>query len=252
MDKRNTNIELLRMGLMLAIFIYHIVLHGLDYKHVGLSNFSGGELLKILITTMFAPSTYCFMFISGYYGIKFTIRRFFTLELWLISASLIVCLLKLILHFDLPIYEVFYSLLPIGTFKWWFMTYYMLIMIISPLINQGLKMLSEKQVCVILLLLMGYNIMSFFQFREDNGCTFLGLFAIYLLGRYCSSFKIEISQSTALIVWGSCFFLQLVLMLLCSMMHRVWIFRVLNYNLPFIMGMSVSIFYIVLNSATLL
>lgn len=81
MDKRNTNIELLRMGLMLAIFIYHIVLHGLDYKHVGLSNFSGGELLKILITTMFAPSTYCFMFISGYYGIKFTIRRFFTLEL---------------------------------------------------------------------------------------------------------------------------------------------------------------------------
>lgn len=30
--ERNTNIELLRLGLMLGIFVYHLLVHGLDFK----------------------------------------------------------------------------------------------------------------------------------------------------------------------------------------------------------------------------
>lgn len=46
-DNRNTNIELLRLGLMFAIFVYHIVIHGLNFKEIGiLTFFMGGVKLS--------------------------------------------------------------------------------------------------------------------------------------------------------------------------------------------------------------
>lgn len=248
-DNRNTNIELLRLGLMFAIFVYHIVIHGLNFKEIGILTFfmGGGEIVEVLVTSLFAPATYCFMFISGYYGINFSKQRFFTLELWMILASLVVCLINILLGFKQPLLKVIYSIMPVCTFKWWFMTFYMLIMIIAPIINLGIAQLSKRQVQICLLLLLGYNCISFLQFRDDNGCTFLGLLAIYVLGRYCKLFNIEINQTKAIKIWSVCLILQLTIMFLCCMMHRAWIFRVLNYNLPFVMGMSVSLFYIVKN-----
>ena len=39
MKSRNSNIELLRLVLMMAIFAWHIIVHGYDFKSIG-----GGRL----------------------------------------------------------------------------------------------------------------------------------------------------------------------------------------------------------------
>jgi len=73
--KRNTNIELLRFILMIAIFSWHILIYGYDFIKVEEIPVGGNDFLFYLAGSLLAPATYYFMFISGYYGITFTPRK---------------------------------------------------------------------------------------------------------------------------------------------------------------------------------
>ena len=85
---RNTNIEVFRLLLMLSIFCWHILMHG-----AGLKNMSDGYVndfvYKAFLCAFFAPATYCFMFVSGFFGIKFSLSKLAKLELSLIIVSLL-------------------------------------------------------------------------------------------------------------------------------------------------------------------
>lgn len=85
---RNTNIEVFRLLLMLSIFCWHILMHG-----VGLKNMSDGYVndfvYKAFLCAFFAPATYCFMFVSGFYGINFSLKKLGKLEHSLIIVSLL-------------------------------------------------------------------------------------------------------------------------------------------------------------------
>ena len=85
---RNTNIEVFRLLLMLSIFCWHILMHG-----AGLKNMSDGYVndfvFKAFLCAFFAPATYCFMFVSGFYGINFSLSKLGKLELSLIIVSLL-------------------------------------------------------------------------------------------------------------------------------------------------------------------
>lgn len=85
---RNTNIEVFRLLLMLSIFCWHILMHG-----AGLKNMSDGYVndfvYKAFLCAFFAPATYCFMFVSGFFGIKFSLSKLGKLELSLIIVSLL-------------------------------------------------------------------------------------------------------------------------------------------------------------------
>lgn len=66
--------EVLRLVLMLAIFAWHILVHGYGFKDVAQSGMAlTGNGACIILAPLFAPATYCFMFISGYYGMKFSV-----------------------------------------------------------------------------------------------------------------------------------------------------------------------------------
>lgn len=50
---------------------------------VWLQGYWGGKMeclsdeVGITLASLFAPATYCFMFISGYYGLKFSVKNVF-------------------------------------------------------------------------------------------------------------------------------------------------------------------------------
>lgn len=68
--------EVLRLVLMLAIFAWHILVHGYGFKDVAQSGMAlTGNGAGIILASLFAPATYCFMFISGYYGMKFSVKK---------------------------------------------------------------------------------------------------------------------------------------------------------------------------------
>lgn len=244
MKERNTNIEILRLLCMVAIFGWHILIHGYGLKNIEHMAVCGGDMFTFCaLSSLFAPATYCFMFISGYYGLNFRVKKVVNLEMWLIITCFLVCLLKILMGFHLGIREVITSLIPISSFKWWFMTYYILVMFISPIINKGFESESKKMVSIILLTLIIYQLLSFVRLIPNGGSNFLGLLTVYLIGRYCNVYKFDIRVNKAILLFVLFYVLQLSGMLLCGHYVQKILFRTLNYNTPFILMMSISLFY---------
>ena len=102
--------------------------------------------------------------------------------------------------FPSRIREVITSLIPISSFKWWFMTYYVLVMFISPIINKGFESESKKMVSIILLTLIIYQLLSFVRLIPNGGSNFLGLLTVYLIGRYCNVYKHDINTNKAILI----------------------------------------------------
>jgi hypothetical protein len=244
---RNTNIEVLRLVLMMVIFCWHILVHGYGFKNIG-----GGGSMKgitdetgIVLSALFAPATYCFMFISGYYGLRFSAKKGISMEIWLIIISLMACLAGGFLFDSFSLRGLLTACFPVSTLRWWFMTSYMLIFLLSPILNKGIESLTKNGFLVIVVAMIVYQIISFLLLQENAGSNFLGLLSVFLMGRYCKIYKIEFKKHGALVLFVCCFLLLVGLMLLCDHYCKKIVFILLNYNTPLITMMAVALFYYV-------
>lgn len=84
---RNSNIEILRFLLLCSIFIWHLIVHGLDFKNVGIKPYPYNIHLTILATAFLSPAVNCFMFISGWFGMKLRWKKVCTLSIVCILTS---------------------------------------------------------------------------------------------------------------------------------------------------------------------
>lgn len=184
---RNTNIEILRFILMCFIFFWHILVHGYNLKQLG-----GDEVivqhsffLYGFLLTLFVPATYCFVFISGYYGITFKLKKLLSLLLGCFIVNISAWFYKTIcVGAPFEITKFMESLLPISTNKWWFMTNFILLYILSPILNVGFDHLSQKQQKITLLILFVLSSVGILALLPNCGSSFMGLLMVYLLGRY--------------------------------------------------------------------
>jgi hypothetical protein len=76
----------------------------------------------------------------------------------------------------------FKACFPISSKRWWFMTYYMIIFLLSPILNSGCESLSKNGFLLIISLLVLYQTISFIRIEPSGGCNFLGLLTIFLMG----------------------------------------------------------------------
>lgn len=241
---RNTNIEVLRLLLMMAIFCWHIVVHGYGFKDMG-GFVKLSDEVGIILTSLLAPATYCFMFISGYYGLNFTIKKGITLELWLIIISFITWLFRSYFFDGFSIWGLLTVCFPVSTMKWWFISNYMLIFLMSPILNKGIENLRKNSFLFIVVVMGVIQTISFLRLQSNGGSNFLGLLTIFLLGRYLGIYKIEIKKKTAIALFFSCWLSLVGLMFISDLYFKKYLFVFLNYNTPMIMIMAVSLFYFV-------
>lgn len=240
---RNTNIEILRLFLMIAILGWHIIIHGMGFNSMG-GQMNIDKSLEIFFIALFAPATYCFMFISG---LKLSLNKITLLELCLILCSVLTFFLKYCLFDIFSVRSLVYSFIPVSTMKWWFMTCYMLLLLMSPILDNGVKAISKKNFSFILISLIIYHVFSFLLLKDNAGSNFLGLLTMFLIGRYCYIYKFDIKKNKALFVfmlsWSLLFFLLYASTYFCKSL----VFKILNYNTPLIMIMAIMAFYFVKN-----
>lgn len=121
--KRNNNIEVLRCFLMFVIVLGHCCNFG---------PYAGTIISKVLVgMTIYGVNT--FVFISGWYGIKFGYKKILDLLGLGLFASIILSLASICL----------------GEFRFgyslgWFGNCYIALMLLSPIINEGLETLQKK------------------------------------------------------------------------------------------------------------
>ena len=163
---------------MFLIVTLHVYGHGsnLDYdwiyslgKHsISSWNLSLYSLSKIGVTG--------FMFISGYYGINYNKNKLANLVFSCVFYGLLLGLLT-----QMPLIEFLY--IPFTFDMYWFISSYIVIFVISPLLNEGIKVIKKKGLLLICAMLLIYSyLLKFIKMDNSHDLTFL--LSVFLTARY--------------------------------------------------------------------
>ena len=110
--KRNTNIEILRILLMLMVCFLHLAVHGYGYFSHNthpLNNVSDHSFLLSLLVSLTIPAVNTYVLISGYFGIKFKWNSVFAFAFQALFFSFI----RLSGNFWLLSFKISYLCLPL-------------------------------------------------------------------------------------------------------------------------------------------
>ena len=178
-SNRNSSIELLRLWFMFMIVLIHAYVHGVGLKYEYL--YSLGEdwntAYHLGLVSLGKCGVTGFMFISGYYEVSLKWNKLTSIIAMLVFYILLLAcfggysvsdMLKMIFHpWD----------------EWWFVSSYIVICLLSPILNQGISALSKKQFGIVIIGILFYEYIGKF-ISQTNSHDVMFLLAIYLCARY--------------------------------------------------------------------
>ena len=195
-SSRNSNLELLRIISMILIVAHHYSVHGFTINDM---DFSRNKYIVDFLSLGGKLGVNCFILISGYFSIKskFTIKKLFKLEgqVLFYSISFLVLFLTVLTPIKpIGIKLIIKSFLPIIYNCYWFVTTYIILMILSPYINILIlnmnKIIHAKLICILVLI---FSIIQNFTL-SDLSYSNLGWFMIlYLIAAYIRKY-VDISN----------------------------------------------------------
>lgn len=213
--KRDSNIELLRIVLMLMIIGGHFALHGVQYdigENSYLISWSLGSTINKVVTCFLKPGgtigVACFFMITGYYNIhKNSIHLksivlesvyygIFTsgigLAFWLIWGGVSkTTLLKEVIRSTVS---------PVMGEAWWFVSAYVFVMLLSPVINRLINAVNRRGYLEILCVFWGCGFVVSFIIGNRYVNVWKAIL-FYLVGGYLKRFGIHLRKATALLLF---------------------------------------------------
>lgn len=191
MKERLSNIELLRILLMYMVVILHFVGHNAlsanNEFHFADKNWISANLLE----SFSCCAVDCFVLISGYFTIKFRLSK---LVVFLLPIAFYELCLSVIFY-------KYYGVISYTPFNYWFVKPYFLLMLVSPILNEGLRHMDKERIiyfCLICMLLCYCNT----PLSEGAGKTFQIFILLYALGYSISHCRISIGGGK---IWGVIF-----------------------------------------------
>ena len=209
----------------------------------------------LFLCSLLTPATYCFVFISGYYGIKFSFSKLLNLLLWLILVAGL-CGGYYYWRGDASWYTIYSSFLPLVHDRWWFITAFVTLYLVSPFVNVAMQHSSRKQVLGILLMLYGILMYRWLLLASNAGSSFIGLLFIYVLARYMAMNNLSLSKRRAGVLFVGA--LVITTCVACALYYGLRghldpkyaqriVFQVYAYCNPLIVTMAVCLFFFVLS-----
>lgn len=191
---RESNIELLRIVAMFFIVLHHLIVHGI--KNVGYLAYPLEEICVekqvplILLNAFTIVAVNCYVLISGYWGIYPTKKKFCSLFVICAFYSVGHYLLYALLNASFSVKMFIYAILPFSHNQGlWFVTCYIGLFFISPLLNAAVNYLNEKEMEWVNVL-GGLGIITFYfgyLWRTElnhNGYNIINFIFLYMIGRY--------------------------------------------------------------------
>lgn len=185
--KRETNMELLRIVAMLMVLIQHCVGRGLLLGNPSI-NISNLILIRFL-DSLAQVANASFLFITGYYMInkKFNLKRI--LNLW--GKTILYSLIIFVICSFLGIYaDALAFLFPITFGEYWFISAYIALYFLLPIINILLNKLTQRQFKYFLIALI--VMLGVIRVISNPGGIFSGnifpVIMFYSIGAYIKRF----------------------------------------------------------------
>lgn len=244
---RESNIELLRIILLLFICFWHVIIHGYKFAFIKETGVPLNAEWLDFFASFLCPAVNTFVLISGYFGIHYSKEGLSRFSFQATSFSIITTLIIMLITDSFSGKDLILSFFPIITQRWWFLTTYILLFIFSPILNNGLNKLTTKQLRHILLIYFAINCIGPLITNILDGSNFQSLLFIYLLGAYIARLnkekKIKVSSAICFVTYiVSSTLLFTISSLLLKSHHPYRAFYFLSYNNPIIIIQSITLF----------
>lgn len=215
-SNRNYGVDLLRIFSMFLVLVLHILGQGGILSIAKGYNYYTSWFMEILAY----PAVNCYGLISGYVGYsdeKTEYNYYKYIPIWIqgVSYSFGITLIAFILKPELiGKRTLLYSLFPITTNHYWYLSSYTALFFAIPWINKLIKNCDKKElknlILIIFLLFSIFGTVSNYfsdTFKLNNGYSFLWLMCLYIIGAYLKKFEIlkniKISLSILIIILSS-------------------------------------------------
>lgn len=229
MDKlRKSNIELLRILAMFMIVAGHAATHGHDISRLPLHPHS---LLVVAMSQGARIAVDVFIIITGYFLIKNAnslnlskISRMYR-QIWFYSVTITICMT--LFSEDRPVISDWIkSVFPIYSSQYWFATDYIIVILLSPLLNLLIRSMNKRQHGQLLLFsILTFSLVPTIIPINPSFFNLLIWFVIlYTIGAYLQLYGINISNHIR--YWHG---LAVLLVIMCSAIMIFYLGHESNY-----------------------
>ena len=191
--QRLSNIELLRIISMIFVMLIHVTyaLSGKMYSYMD-------SLLWVTMQWMTMICVNLFILISGWFGIRFSykgIGKLLYQTVFLSLFSFFTCIILGYSQFSINgLWHCTFGIFSI----YWFVWAYILLVILSPILNTYVETVHRSQLKLFLSLFYGFAVYSYFTLKVDpifsKGFHTMSFIGIYLLGRYMRLYRPKWTQ----------------------------------------------------------
>lgn len=208
--EKNINVELLRVISMLMILMLHYFNQG---KVLELTKTGGITYYLVwIVEGICFISVNLYMLISGYFlsNKRFSWKRLISFYITVLFYSVVISVICFSTGIATCNLKTFLSVFPIvGSRSNWFVTIYVAILLISPILNTIANTLGKalyKRMLIVLFILFSIFPTFFFwsdQFNVHHGYSILWYSYLYLLAAYIQRFSLTIKGSFSLLMFFS-------------------------------------------------
>lgn len=252
--KRNLSIDCLKIVSILFVVIWHITIYGVNFAE--LPDDSYAFWIISLLKSFSIVCVNCFILISGYFmsesdvNYKKLIGLWLQVEIYSVGIYLLLCLIP-----GIPIYfevkTLIKQMLPLLSNQYWFFTDYLLLVLVSPILNIAIENMNEtyfRRVIYMLLIIFSFipsiNIFGD-PFGTNKGFSLIWFIVLYFVSAYIKRYTIP--------KWNYCriylvlTFLIFIVLIGCRHFSSipfasVIINLVFMYNSIFAVGASIALF----------
>ena len=192
---RNSNFEVMRIISMIFIILWHIIIHG------NMISNCDNEAIKLILQFLqytIIIHVNSFVILSGYFQSKsnFKLSKFLALFLQVIFYSvLIFFVIKLNIIKGYGVLNFVENLLPSSIGDYWFIKMYVVVYLLSDIINKFIYSLDKKTYKNLLILLFViFSISSYLtggKLFENNGYNFYNFIFLYMIGGYFARYPLK-------------------------------------------------------------
>ena len=193
---RNSSFEILRIIAILLIIASHFSVHG-HFVFTGSPNSIIFNKIWLDLLVLGNIGVNLFVLISGYFLIdnnKFRIKKVLTLILEMLTFSIIIGIIFIIAGQKEITWSLIKTILfPVGSRTWGFMTTYLIIYILSPFLNRGIRAMNRKiHLTLIAILLVIWSILPTLVLKDYDYSSFGWFITLYLISSYIKIYDINL------------------------------------------------------------
>lgn len=188
-DKKNVNIELLRIVAMALVVVQHVLAYSGIIKPFNAIN--GAYIAYYAVVAFANCSINLFALITGFcMANKTYVKPSKFVILWMQSFfyGLVGIAIYFVMGETISYRNIFEAFFPIGTYSYWYVTEYVLLLLIIPIINGFISSCSKRKFQAVLAMLIiafsFYPTLYFPRTRFGDGHNVMWLAVVYMVGVY--------------------------------------------------------------------